>query len=290
MSSIKVSVIIVSYIKIDIVDKCLSELYKFNDIGSELEVIVVDNSPDEIRIDGFLSVKYPEVVFIKNENKGFGQGNNVGANIAKGKYLFFLNPDTFLIEPVINYAYKKMESNTDFGMLGFQLVSETGNKNMSFYFLKGGGFLKSLMIKFFNYTGLYFEKIMFISGANMFMSKENFINCGMFDENIFMYYEEPDLTFRLHELGKMNYFCRTKKIVHLEAGCPQDFVAALERRLDSARYYNKKYHMSFSTQLKKELRLNKAKVFIARFFYKNKVNSLVLQGDVLKKYLLSVDE
>src|SRR5437868_5310985 len=57
------------------------------------EIIVVDND-EEKTIEKELRKKFPKVTYIPNSNKGFGQGNNIGAKYARGEYLFFLNPDT----------------------------------------------------------------------------------------------------------------------------------------------------------------------------------------------------
>ena len=51
----KISVIIVAYKSGDILVKCLDSIAKYNDIEDELEVIVVDNSPEDERIERDLS-------------------------------------------------------------------------------------------------------------------------------------------------------------------------------------------------------------------------------------------
>ena len=67
------------------------------------EVIVVDNASkiDEAQL---IKQKYPSVKTIRSEiNLGFSGGNNEGIKIATGKYIFFINNDTyFLKDEVIN--------------------------------------------------------------------------------------------------------------------------------------------------------------------------------------------
>ena len=63
----KLSVIIVTYQKIEIVRDCLDSIKKFNDIGDELEVIVSDNSEDNTLVDA-IRAEYDWVKVIKNEN------------------------------------------------------------------------------------------------------------------------------------------------------------------------------------------------------------------------------
>ena len=118
------SVIIVSYNEVDLLSDCLKSIEKFNDIGEELEVIVSDNSSSK-NVVNMISYKYPVVKFIHNEkNGGFGYGNNRGVEIATGKYLLFLNPDTLLIEPIFRYAISKFEGNEKLVSFGFKQKSK----------------------------------------------------------------------------------------------------------------------------------------------------------------------
>lgn len=264
--TIKVSIIIVAYKNQNLVEDCLTSIYQFNDIEDSLEVIVVDNSPDDQRLDDSLKLKFPDIKLIKNENFGFGQGNNVGVKESIGKYLFFLNPDTMLIEPLLYYAYNKMERDSSIAILGFQLVDINGKKNHSFFPIISIGVFGTVIYKAMIFLGLYFEPLMFISGANMFMPRDVFYDIGMFDENIFMYGEEQDLTHRIHNIGKKTSFCRSKKIIHLEGGTSGDSEVALRRRIDSVEYYCKKHNKSFKSYLDKEIKTNKHKLYIAKIF------------------------
>ena len=63
---------------------------------TSIEVIVVDNASqqDEATI---IEQRYPQVKVIRShKNLGFAGGNNLGIEVARGKYLFFINNDTIL--------------------------------------------------------------------------------------------------------------------------------------------------------------------------------------------------
>ena len=51
----KISVITVAYKSPDILEKSINSLFQYNDIGDELEYILVDNSPENDRVDKYLS-------------------------------------------------------------------------------------------------------------------------------------------------------------------------------------------------------------------------------------------
>ena len=55
------------------------------------EIIVVDNASHENEAAKIHQL-YPTVVAIRsNENSGFSGGNNIGIQVAKGKYIFLIN-------------------------------------------------------------------------------------------------------------------------------------------------------------------------------------------------------
>ena len=212
---IKFSVIIVAYNCYDLIRDCLDSIEKYNDIGDELEIIVVDNGSDGTwqRIKQTDNLKC-----IKADNKGFGAGNNRGFEIARGEYILFLNPDTLLIEPVFKFAIDKFEKNPKVGWFGVQLLDAQKKKNASFDFRMKGGLLLTQVAKLFQNLNIFIPSVMFTGGADIFIRNEVFADAGRFDENIFMYCEEEDLTRRVHNLGFTTSYYKSKKIIHFEGG------------------------------------------------------------------------
>ena len=160
MSQIEFSIVIVSYNNLEIVVDCLDSIYKFNDIGGRLEIIVVDNSPED-NIYNYCKENYKEIKVIKNTNNGFGEGNNRGASISTGKYLLFLNPDTQLIEPIFQFSIEQFEKNDDLGLFGLKLIDINFMNNMSYFFLDRHGFINGQIIKMLNFLNIYFNVLFY---------------------------------------------------------------------------------------------------------------------------------
>src|SRR4030042_2985240 len=118
-----ISIIIVNYHVIKKVFSCIESIYKTKS-KIPFEIIVVNNDEKEtIRREFFK--KFPDVAYIKSKNNlGFGGGNNLGAKYAKGKYLFFLNPDTQVLPKAIEYLYDFLENNKKVGIVSPLLVNK----------------------------------------------------------------------------------------------------------------------------------------------------------------------
>ena len=272
---ISLSVIIVSFKNIGILRDCLDSVEKFNDIGDGLEVIVSDNSPDNTLYDTIGS-EYEWVQIIKNENIGFGAGNNRGYEISSGEVLLFLNPDTVLVEPVFGFALEKFDSDKNLAMFGVQLIDRNYENNDSFFIMDKYGIFSTMRSHYARRTGKYRDGKMFLCGANLFVRRSSFEQAGRFDENIFMYKEEADLIKRikLHSSAKKTAFFKDKRIIHLEGGTEDadssKAITQLSRLTEADRYYAEKWNLSYLKILKQRRRFHRFKLFVLRCLFKRK--------------------
>ena len=114
---------------------------------------------------------------------------------------------------------------------------------------------------------------MFISGANLFIRSEIFEEAGKFDENIFMYYEESDLTRRIKKCSKQEIkFDKNLKMIHLERKGSPVSPQMVNYEINSSIYYAKKHHLDYKKKLKFELRYLKIKIFIYQLLNKSRVH------------------
>ena len=254
----KLSVIIVSYNATDILLHCVESILKYNDIGSELEIIISDNSPG-LDLFNLVKERYQDIKIIHNQkNLGFGCGNNQGEMVATGEYLLFLNPDTVLIEPVFSWAVNQFNQNPKLGMFGIKLLKPDYTLNNSFMLLDTFGMKAWVFNKLFLKTDIFIEKKMFTSGADIFIRKDVFDRIGKFDENIFMYYEESDLLHRIvreDSTLEVKYFPQ-RRIIHLEGGTKdveKKSIKSYERQLNTLKYYCEKHGVNFIKAIRSEI-------------------------------------
>ena len=273
----KISVIIVAYKSGDILVKCLDSIAKYNDIEDELEVIVVDNSPEDERIERDLAKsQYKNYRYIPSDNRGFGAGNNQGVDISTGEILAFLNPDIMLIEPIFKKVWEKFQKEKDLMLMGGKLLFEDLKPGFSFYFDYKPSIIKKWSLKLWNRKDRYDEKNMYIAGADLFVRRDAFYEAGKFDENIFMYYEEPDLIRRLRKVQKD---CKIVyepgiRMIHLEKKSTPMSMKMIGHEMDSCIYYGKKYGLDYKKKIRFEYRYYKLKKMIYRVLKNQKAERM----------------
>mgnify|MGYP002627368142 CR=1 FL=1 len=185
--------------------------------------------------------EFPQVILVENNaNLGFGAANNRGLDRACGKYIFYLNSDTVLLNNAVKFFFDYWESSKEnIGALGAKLIGPNGSPSHSYdtfpevnktisdlihlvYGIYKQTFLfllsKPLFIK--NTMGSESEKkyigqVDQIIGADLFLLNAP---SARFDEKIFMYCEETDLQYTLFKEGKKMLVIDGPEIIHLEGG------------------------------------------------------------------------
>ena len=235
---IDISIIIISSKK-DYLFDCLSSVKAaLSDLTSE--VILVDNASED-NLKAQVAKKFPWVTTLRREkNGGFGENNNMGMKIARGRYVLLLNDDTKIIERrIFKEMVDWMDSHSRVG------VTSCGLLNSDKKTLQGsGGYFPTLfrvfawmsflddipgldrLIKPYHpmhgwspfYSGeTYFKKPHeqdWVTGAFFLMRKEAMDEAGVFDEDYFLYVEEVDLAYRVKKAGWKVWYLPKWKIVH----------------------------------------------------------------------------
>lgn len=126
-----VSIIIVNYNTKRLTDNCIKSIEeKTKDV--DYEIILVDNCSTDGSKEMFASDARIRYIY-NNENLGFGRANNLGAQYARGKYVFLLNSDTILCNDAVSMLYHAMETlPLDVGCLGTMLLDSDGNLGLSY--------------------------------------------------------------------------------------------------------------------------------------------------------------
>ena len=214
-----ISVIIVTYNCKVFVDYCIqSLLIALKNIESE--IIVIDNNSNDQTAE-FLKSRHENLIIIENEiNLGFSKANNKASKLAKGDYLFFLNPDTIVPENIFEIFLK--EHTKYKGIYGCRMIDGRGN------FLKESKrnfpTIFNIIKKLFGFGHGYYSnlkqdaygQVSVLSGANMLINKKIFNKIGCFNEDYFMYGEDIEICLKSYKNGYENYYIGNIALIHFK--------------------------------------------------------------------------
>ncbi len=251
-TNIDLSIIIINYNTKEITLNCLNSL-KTSLMGEKIsyEIVLIDNCSQDGSFEVFKSlakadprIKY----YYQKENLGYSKANNLGAKLAKGKHLLFLNSDTFILNKAVGKLidfYKKNEKEVSFvgpKLLNFNLTPQPSagyffNLLTTFIAL----FLKGDQLNLTRFSPQEIKKVDWISGACFLTKKKIFEAVGGFDQKIFMYMDEVDFFYRAKKMGYRVYFYPQAKIIHYGSASSSKTYPILQLYRGLIYFYQKHY-------------------------------------------------
>ena len=170
-----------------------------------VEFIVVNNDEKEKSSLDMLSQKKIVQLYHLEENVGFGKACNIGASKARGKFLFFLNPDTEYVAGFVTTLQTFLETRPH-SIGGVRLVDEL-SQNEAWSSGRFPTIWRMLDKRIFGFPRRpFWRRTIFsypdwVSGAALIIQKDFFKILGGFDEQFFLYFEDVDLCQRAKALG-----------------------------------------------------------------------------------------
>ncbi len=160
-------IIIISFGSADIIESNMLDVLKCEKIKKS----IIENNP--FHKSSKKLEKYPNLhVSVQEENIGFGSGINLATSQSDSVYNLILNPDIIItlseIQKFLFYAKNESYENT---ILWAPSKYNHGRQSKNF----------------------------FVSGSIMMFRRQEFLEAGGFDENIFLFFEETDLCKRILE-------------------------------------------------------------------------------------------
>lgn len=226
----QISIIIVNYNTKHLTADCIDSIIaKTSEV--EYEIILVDNASSDGSQEKFSSDE--RILFLEaGDNLGFGKANNLGAQHAKGDYIFFLNSDTLLLNNAIYEMWRYCEEHKEDNIGGLGCILCDGNNQRCHSYAKLNTWkdiVKSYFIAPFckskakeiiamdaeDESKDAFE-VGYVTGADLFVSRKVIDECGRFDPDFFMYSEESEMQWRFKKHGYKNMIIKSPKIMHLE--------------------------------------------------------------------------
>lgn len=184
-----VSIIIVNFNGKNFLKNCLESLNQTN--YKNYEIIIIDNNSIDESVEFVKSFDSKIQILELNKNFGFVIPNNMGAKIAKGKYLVFLNNDTTVTPNWLEELVFALENDSEISVGQSLLISPNGDIDSSGDFIDEIGRAYSSK----NYP-TKIQNIFSARAACMIIRRDLFLDMGGFDENYFASFEDVEFGWR----------------------------------------------------------------------------------------------
>ncbi|WP_281228402.1 glycosyltransferase family 2 protein [Flavobacterium aquiphilum] len=294
----ELSVIILNYNVHYFLELCLLSVQSaLTNIDSE--IIVVDNNSSDDSCE-MVKSRFPNVKLIQNnDNVGFPKGNNIGVDEAKGNYICILNPDTVVAEDTFEKALAFAQKQKNLGIVGTKLIDGTG-----IFLPESKRGIPKPWVAFTKVAGLYkifpksplFNKyyaqhlsenetgeVEILVGAFMLLKKELYQELGGFDEDCFMYSDDIDLSYRVLQKGRSNFYFHETVVIHYKGESTVKDGIYMKRFKEAMEFFYKKhFKVSFLFSVF-------MKCGIVLFSIIKRIQGRVKEKIVPKKYLLISD-
>ncbi|WP_228551921.1 glycosyltransferase family 2 protein [Paenibacillus sp. B01] len=182
-------IVLVTYNSEKWISNCLDAISSSTYPAECIYITVVDNGSTDNT--AFILKKYQNEklkqfqILFQKENLGFGKANNVGVRHTSQELVFFLNIDTEVAPDAIAELMNAVQTSSPD-------VALWESRQFPYEHPK-------------RYNPVTLD-VSWASGACMLVRRDAFLEIGMFDENIFMYGEDVDLSWRLRHKGyKLRY-------------------------------------------------------------------------------------
>lgn len=219
-----------------------------------IKLYIIDNSSDSGR---YILPEDERIEYIFNgKNLGFGAAHNIAIRrmIGKAKYCLILNPDVYFNKGVLEKLFSFMEENGDIGSVMPKVLYPDGSLQYQCRLLPSPldlflrkfdnkvlnpwiDLITKYELKFADHNNLM--DVPYLSGSFMFVRTDVFEKIGIFDERFFVYFEDVDLSRRIHKLYRTVYYPEAAIYHGYERGSSKDIDHFKYIISSCVKYFNK---------------------------------------------------
>ncbi|MGZ4387273.1 MAG: glycosyltransferase family 2 protein [Gaiellaceae bacterium] len=221
---------IVSYRSRELLRRCLDSLERFGPACS-LTVTVVDNDSQDGTVE-LLEQRFPWVDLVPaGGNLGFAAATNIAVRRGSAPFVLVLNPDTELVEDVLDRLLALMWEHPEVGICGCRLVRDDGSfdhaARRSFptplgalaHFARIGRWRRApRALAQYRAPQIELGPVDAVNGAFMLIRRAALEQVGLFDEGYWMFMEDLDLCYRFRQAGWVTWYEPSATVLHVKGG------------------------------------------------------------------------
>lgn len=219
------------------------------------DLYIIDNSPTD---EAKQHCNYPGThYFFIGHNIGFGAAHNLALKKAldsSSEYHLVLNPDIYFASDAVEKLIGFMDANKDVGLVMPKILYPDGRLQYLCRLLPSPATLlmrrvlhpfKKVSSKINHTYEMHFSgynqvmDVPFLSGCFMFLRVDSLRSTGLFDESIFLYTEDIDLSRRLHRQYRTVFFPEAVVYHHHVRESYKNFRMFVTHTRSAITYFNK---------------------------------------------------
>ncbi|MCD4709087.1 MAG: glycosyltransferase family 2 protein [Candidatus Sabulitectum sp.] len=226
----KWSAIITTYNSEKVIGSALESLFALPSGEKPSEVVIVDNASSDDTISILDSYNLQIKKILNRQNLGLSKANNLGAALAGGDSLFFLNPDVELMPGVVTALQKFQEENPKAAIIGPAMLDEKGirqstartwptplviaSRRTPLGRTAWGGKISLNHMNRFNSSSAPI-KPHWLVGAAMWLTPGGRKKVGLMSEKYFLYFEDVEWCWRAWQRGMEVWYEPRAEIRHV---------------------------------------------------------------------------
>ena len=258
----KCGLVILNYNDYSQTEELLSRIKDCPEIDN---IVVVDNASTNDSYSYLQKYADSKISVIQSGcNGGYSFGNNIGARYLIEHFhpdiIGIANPDVIFDGSLVRRIKDVFAENPDYAVLtGLQTNKDGKIGSHAFWenFRTPGEVCRSILWDVFvkpfvnirkkpsryniylnsvRNSSQILHEVWAVEGSLFFVRAEDFVNAGMFDERVFLYFEEDILAFKLHKSGRKIGVVNDTAFIHQHASPDSDPI----KRLDAGMRYIKR--------------------------------------------------
>lgn len=206
---------------VDLLVNCISSI-RHKTSYRNYEIVVVDNN--DLKAETLAGISNAGCRFVHfTEPFNVAKKMNLGAAVARGDYLVFLNDDVEVIEPTWLEDMLQLAQRAEIGAVGAKLFYEDGTLQHAGVTFDDDGLPDHIFQSYpGNFPGYYFSCVstrnfLAVTGACLMTRTEAFRRVGGFDEEFPINYNDIDYCLRIGQAGLRVVLCPRARLYHFES-------------------------------------------------------------------------
>jgi hypothetical protein len=224
-----VDIVIVNFNTADLLSQALDSIQATQTDSVTTHTFVVDNdSTDDSVRRVFHDYPWSDCT-VMEKNMGFGAANNRGIQKGTSPYILFLNSDAVLTQGSLQTLVDFMEEERDCAIVGPKLLNPDGSFQPSCrrfptplrnYWMYSGwarrftNQLQTLQNWLTEEEHRHNAPVQMVSGACFLARRSYMESVQYFDENLFLYEEEADISIPAYRSGRSIAYCPDAEVIH----------------------------------------------------------------------------